>query len=472
MKSSSFFKNSFIGLFFHFSLGTLFSVFISFFTTIFLTSTLSTNSFAQVSYFGSLISTLSIIFALGLDQAYVRFFNSEKPTSRINFLLYLLILPIIATIIFTGALLLNPVLFSTIFNYPFSTNHTLFIGLIIALEIILRFSLLYFRMSKFGLKYSFLISFQKFIFLCSFFLIYLLNISAILNFLLSSILSITLTILVSILFSRNFNNPFYFSFSTRLPALLKYSFPFLITMTVSSQLETINKIFLVNLNLYEDLALYSVALKIVSILSLVQGLISTFVIPIMYEKLNKNPEKAFFTNLFVSISSLMFIVGLGTILFKDLLILIFDNRYLAAARLIPLLTFFPVFYTISEITMIGINFKKKTKFHIIISISSYLVGLFINVLLTSNLGAMGSVISIASTYLVFFLLRTFIGGFYYAFNLNLKIFIPSFVIFIINTLFSTFLILNQNALIALNVLSIIIIILMTHKFFNRLIKNI
>jgi O-antigen/teichoic acid export membrane protein len=472
MKSSSFLKSSFIALFIQFSLGTFFSVFISFFTTIFLTSTLSTNSFAQVSYFGSLITTLSIIFALGLDQAYVRFFNIEKPNSRINFLLYLLILPIIATIIFTGALLLNPVLFSTIFDFPFSINYTLFIGLIIALEIVLRFSLLYFRMSKFGFKYSFLISFQKFIFLCSIILIYLLNINAILNFLLSLILSITLTIFASILFSRNLNNSFNIRFSTKLPVLLKYSLPFLITMTISSQLETVNKIFLVNLKLYEDLALYSVALKIVSILSLVQGLISTFVIPIMYEKLNKNPEKDFFTNLFVSISSLMFLVGLVTILFKDLLILIFDSRYLGAARLIPLLTFFPVFYTISEITMIGINYKKKTQFHIIISISSFLVGLFINVLLTSDLGAIGSAISIASTYLVFFLLRTFIGGFYFAFNLNLKIFIPSFVIFLMNSLFSTFLILNQSALIALNVLSIIIIILITYKFFNHLIKNI
>jgi len=55
------------------------------------------------------------------------------------------------------------------------------------------------------------------------------------------------------------------------------------------------------------------------------------------------------------------------VLFKDQIILILSPDYKNAAIIVPFLMFYPVMYTLSETTRIGINFTRKTYFNILVA---------------------------------------------------------------------------------------------------------
>ena len=54
------------------------------------------------------------------------------------------------------------------------------------------------------------------------------------------------------------------------------------------------------------------------------------------------------------------LVAVGTIMFKDLIILLLGKDYREASMVIPFLVFMPLMYTISETTVGGIDFKKAS----------------------------------------------------------------------------------------------------------------
>jgi O-antigen/teichoic acid export membrane protein len=79
----------------------------------------------------------------------------------------------------------------------------------------------------------------------------------------------------------------------------------------------------------------------------------------------------------------------------------------------------PILYTISEITVVGINFFKKPKWHVLIASIACIVNIFGNWVLVPLYGALGASVSTAFSYIVFFVLRTQISQIYYKINYNL-----------------------------------------------------
>ncbi len=66
-------------------------------------------------------------------------------------------------------------------------------------------------------------------------------------------------------------------------------------------------------------------------------------------------------------------------------------------------------YITSETTVIGINFFKKVRWHLLISFAVLAVNISSNLLLVPRLGARGAAISIGMSYVLFFALRTHIS---------------------------------------------------------------
>ncbi|HOJ89446.1 MAG TPA: polysaccharide biosynthesis C-terminal domain-containing protein [Pseudothermotoga sp.] len=84
------------------------------------------------------------------------------------------------------------------------------------------------------------------------------------------------------------------------------------------------------------------------------------------------------------------------------------------------LILYPIMYTISETTALGINFSKKTYWHIVITGVSAFVNLVGNTMLVPLLGARGAAISTGLSYIIFFTLRTVIAQRYYSVDFDLK----------------------------------------------------
>ena len=95
----------------------------------------------------------------------------------------------------------------------------------------------------------------------------------------------------------------------------------------------------------------------------------------------------------------------------------------------PTLVFIPIMYLISETTMLGIGFKKKSQYFLYVSVIASLSNLIGNLLLVPYLGARGAAISTGISYIIFFSSRTYFSNKLINFGFNLKrIYVVTFLI--------------------------------------------
>ncbi|HPH11792.1 MAG TPA: oligosaccharide flippase family protein, partial [Thermotogota bacterium] len=94
-------------------------------------------------------------------------------------------------------------------------------------------------------------------------------------------------------------------------------------------------------------------------------------------------------------------------------------------------------YTVSEVTVVGINFKKRTYWHILVSILSAGVNFIGNYFLVPIYGAKGAALSTGVAYIVFFYTRTLISRKLFPVDYSLKKFsvctLTLFFVSLINT---------------------------------------
>ena len=125
----------------------------------------------------------------------------------------------------------------------------------------------------------------------------------------------------------------------------------------------------------------------------------------------------------------------------------------------------PIMYTISETTVIGINFNKKQEKHIYISLVSSIVNIIGNIVLVPMIGVVGAGISTGLSYILFFIMRTNISLKYYKVNYNLKKFYTMTFIISLYALYATFNTINVlHAL--LGFINLIILIILYKEAFN------
>ena len=108
------------------------------------------------------------------------------------------------------------------------------------------------------------------------------------------------------------------------------------------------------------------------------------------------------------------------ILCKDIFAIVLGEKYREASYLLPFLIFNPIMYTVSETTVLGLYFMKKTKAQMIPPIVACISNMAGNVILVPAIGIKGAAISTGISYIIFFTVRTFLGQKYYDMELNLK----------------------------------------------------
>lgn len=120
----------------------------------------------------------------------------------------------------------------------------------------------------------------------------------------------------------------------------------------------------------------------------------------------------------------------GLILFKNVLMLLFDKSYENIDAIMPFLLLIPIMYTLSEITVGGINYSKKTYWHLVIAVASCFLNFGLNFVLLPKLGAKGAAISTGISYIAFFLLRTYFSNKYFKLNISWVKFFLAVLVFI------------------------------------------
>jgi len=174
-------------------------------------------------------------------------------------------------------------------------------------------------------------------------------------------------------------------------------------------------------------------------MNLIQVGFTTFWTPTAYESYENNPESTgIFEKTSLFISAAMFTLGMLIVVFKDAIFLLLESSYRQAAGISSFLILMPIMYTASEVTVVGINFKKKTYWHMLIATISAGVNILGNFMVVPIYGAKGAALSTGISYIIFFVMRTVISKRLYKVNYHLGKFYFSTVVFVVVAFINTF----------------------------------
>ncbi|MGE7905351.1 lipopolysaccharide biosynthesis protein [Peribacillus sp. NPDC094092] len=435
-------NNNLIKKFLSFSYGSFLGLIIGFITTMITTRILQPEEFGKVSMF-TLAINISMIFAIfGTDQAFVRFFYEEEKSKR-GGLLYNCLKPVFYLTLF---LLLTFLFFQKKLSLMLFGEYNSIVAVMLALgivvQILYRYASLVIRMQQKGHLFSLIELLNRiftFILIIMFYLIMGPTFEIVVY---STVFTFLLLTIYLIYNQKNIWSFKYFSENSlkhNNKDILKYSYPLVLTTLITWLFEAFDKIALRQWADFQELGLYSSAFKIVALLTIFQKVFATFWTPVAYESFENNPKNTMiYSNVSKIVTFLMSIVAIVTIMAKDLIVVLLGPEYQEASKILPFLVFMPLMYTISETTVLGINFYKKPKWHIVIAGVSCICNIIGNWVLVPQFGGLGAALSTAFSFLVFFMLRTHISLKYYKVNYGLGKLYTSIVIVTIVSSLATF----------------------------------
>lgn len=460
-------KNNLLKKFLSFSIGGYIALIIGFMTTPIVTRMLSPEEYGISSLVMVVINMSLIFLGLGLDQGFVRHFYEEDENKRGKLLYNSIKIPFLLIALFS--------LFIYLFRRKISLflfgeyNFSMIIIFIVMsfITLINRYSILVIRMNQKAKLFSIfqiLSQFLNFVFILILFKKYGNNYKTLI---ISSLLTLISITIISIISERKIWKFQGENEKITFDKLISFSLPLSITMALSWVFSSADKLTIKYFSTLTELGLYSGAFKIIALLNIIQSGFTTFWTPVVYEKFKENDkEKVFFEKIYDYISFVMFLIGIGLLLGKDIFIMILGPKYREASDIMPMLVLMPVMYTISETTVIGINLKKKTKYHLYISILVAIFNIIGNILLVPKLGAKGAAISTGLVYVLFFSLRTYFSLKFIKYNFNLKRF---YLITILLVLFALYLSFYNNLKIIISIGIILVLILLI--LYRKMLKD-
>ena len=415
-------SNPLLKKFLSFSFGSWIALVIGFISTPITTRLFSPEQLGKASMFNLAINVIMIFLVFGTDQAYVRFYYEEKEENRHLLLrnsisVPLLILGVITPFIFLFEKDISQFLFGE--QLPFIGLY-LVIGILFML--LQRFAVLVIRMKQQGKLFSYLQIAMKVVTLLFSVLFFLINGDNYKTVIWAQLVMLTSIALIALWYGRD---QWRIDFSKRkithtIKDIFKYSTPLVFTTLVMWLFQSFDRIAIKQFSDFTELGIYVAAFRVVVILNIIQTSFTTFWAPVSYEQYEKDPINTwFYERMHIIIAFAMLIVGTISIMGKDLITLLVGEKYRAASLIMPFLIFMPIMYTISETTVLGIGFMKKTKWSLIISIIVCMVNIGGNYWLVPILGGKGAAISTGGSYILFLYLRTFIGLRYYKVNFHL-----------------------------------------------------
>lgn len=405
--------------------GVVINMLIAFITTPILTRLITPSTYGQMTMFNTFSSIALMVLCLGLDQSLIRFYyHSDNLEYKQNIIARCWILPIIIwAIIFVFSIFAK---YKLNILKDYSAHNIILFMINLGVIILSRFSLIIIRVNYNSKLYALINILYKLIYLLSFLVFFfLINYTGFSNLDLlvySNILSYLIPLVIGIISQRKY---WRFNFKKveggSLISILKYGFPFLFVMGVTTIFQTSDRYFLNLFCTSAEVGIYTSAMNIINVFAVIQTTFNSTWMPYAIEHYEKNPEdRQLYIKVNQILTVILFFVGISLILFKDIIALLLGKDYRAAADIIPFLVFYPIMYTLSETTVCGMVFKKKGKYQLVSSIVACICNIIGNYLLVPRLGYIGSAISTAISYIVFFSLRTIISNKLYYIDFNLK----------------------------------------------------
>lgn len=444
-------------------LGTAVNLLLGLFTTPMITRIVDPIEYGQLSIFTMYSSMGVMILCLGLDQAVVRFYYENDTLDYRRALLFRCIkYPVIVTVMISCIITFFSI--KGVFNFEFPTHIMILLCIYTLTELIYRFSLLIVRLEYKSRLFSGLNILKKLIYACvailalNFFEEKDLEVLVTSTFLAAFVCTIVSVFAQAKMWNISQNRDK--ACIIKMEDLLKYAYPFIISMGITTLFQAIDKLSLNMYCTYTEVGIYSSTMTLVHIFAIIQTTFNTLWAPLAVKHYaEKREDKGFYTKANQIITVIMFFLGISLILVKDIFAVLLGEKYRAAAYILPFLIFNPIMYTISETTVVGLVFKKKSKAQVLVALGACITNIIGNTLLVPRLGCQGAAISTGVSYIVFFTLRTYLSNKYYNIDFKLKRFYILTMCVSAYALYNTFVKFNVGAVLGYLVCVGVIIIL-------------
>ena len=349
----------------------------------------------------------TLLFTLGLDQAYVREFHETKNRPA---LFKSTLLPGLVLLLITLGVLLsfNNIISQWLFSLD-SQLLSLLIALVVITTFISRFLSLILRMNEKGFAYSMSQVLPKLlmILIIGSYIAFSVN-KSITNLVLANVSSL---IFVCCIYGWNTRKEWVAALKQKvdygyLKKLLRFGTPLIFGGLAFWGLTATDKILLKNLSNFEQLGLYSVAVSFAAAATIFQSIFSTVWAPTVYKwaAAGDGLENIYKVNRYVLLVVVIIFCLAG--LFSWLITFILPSNYNAVQWILISCLGYPLLYTLSETTVIGIGITRRSGFAMLAAFLAFILNLFGNWWLIPIWGAAGAAASTCVSFWLFLVLRT------------------------------------------------------------------
>lgn len=390
-----------------FAVGPIGGAALGFITLPIITWFYSPEDIGRIAMLQVMSSFCILLFSLGLDQSYVREYHDaeHKPA-----LLKASILPgLLLLAIGLSLCLLVPELISKAMFSIESQSISILVSVCFLAAFISRFLSLILRMQENGLAFSMSQVLPKLLFLV------VIGIYIFFSFgfdLLHLVIAHTLSIVaVTVVYTWNTRQELLEASKQKidlqkLKTMLRFGAPLIMGGAAFWGLTAMDKLFLRSLSTFEELGIYSVATSFASAAIIFQSIFSTIWAPTVYKwaKEGINNEKIDQVTEYVMAAVVFLFVLAG--IFSGVISYLLPEKYEKVQYILVACMAYPLFYTLSETTVVGLGITRKSSYAMIAALIAALVNVLGNYILVPTHGATGASVSTAFAFWVFLICRT------------------------------------------------------------------
>lgn len=421
--------------------GTVLSMLVGFLTTPVLTRLVGTAEYGQYSIFTMYASIALMVLCMGFDQALIRYFYRFDTIDYQRIILRECVtLPLLCTLL--TAIVVNILCWCGAVRFEFEPKIMTTLTILVLFQVMNRIDLILLRVTYQTKLYSMLQVLTKVLFAgLAIIGCLLLNTQKLFVLTVASVISYGVVTVIGIGSQRalwDFRK-IRERYALNRKELYQYAFPFIVSMGITTLFQAIDKISLKQFCSYEEVGIYSSAITMVHVFAIVQTTFGAIWSPMVVEHYEKEPEdRTFYQKGFRTMTFVMFFMGISLILCKDLFVMLLGKDYRGSAAMIPFLCLSPIMLTISDTTVIGITFSKKSYLQIIVSAVACVTNIVGNTLLVPVYGGVGAAISTGLSYIVFFAMRTILSNRYFPMKWGMGKFFVITMLFLGYALYNTF----------------------------------
>lgn len=398
---------------FQYSLGPLGSALISLITLPLIAWFYTVSDVAKFAIYQAVLLLYTLIFSFGLDQAFIReYYDSKNKNKLLKNICLGVFLPSVLFIFLSIILFKEDFSYLLFEEYSFSLIVLTLLSCILSLGIRILSSIQ--RVNNQAILFSLSQIIPKFIFLVLIVIFTFFLPKSFKNIVWAQFLGLLFVFIYFLVINRvylidAFNENFD---KNLLKSYYLYGFPLIFTGIFMWGLKISDRFYLKFLSNLEQLGLYSMAVSIAGAVGIFSSIFNTIWAPLVYRwvkggELYSIEIKNKVENIALKASLLILMISILSILCSRLVPFFLPNAYAKIYLILPLCILSLLLYTLSEITGIGINLMKKTKYNLFSCFFAIIVHVIISILLIPNLGAIGATVAGAFSFYIFFVLKSF-----------------------------------------------------------------